>query len=236
MTKPEFANSDKLRFHVLLCVVCCILFSQNVYADSGNVYRYCENNDNMIALTFDDGPHGVYTPQILDILSEYGIPATFFVIGSNGERHPELLKRIIDEGHEIGNHTFTHDRPWKLSRKALIDELTHTENVIHDACGLSPSLFRPPEGVASENVVAAAARLNYNVILWTVDPRDWEKTTTAQSVIDCILTNVKSGSIILCHDGVSRDDSVTPEAIAAIIPALLEQGYNFVTVSELIGQ
>lgn len=236
MTNVIYRCIKKRRIYALLCAICCMFLSKNSFAYGGEVVRFHENSGNMIALTFDDGPHGSYTNQILNVLSEYGINATFFVIGENCERHPEIVERIKQEGHEIGNHTFYHNRPWTLSCEVLTDELSRTASAVYNACGEMPSVFRPPEGVANGTVVSAAAKMNYNVILWTVDTRDWDRKTTADDVYNNILQNVRSGSIILCHDGVSRPDSVTIEAISKVIPELLARGYKFVTVSELINQ
>lgn len=227
-------RSNLLRF-VLLCVLCGMLFiNPAIYAYNGEAVKSHDNFSKKIALTFDDGPHPVYTKRILDILAQYNVSATFFLIGENAARRSELIWRIINEGHEIGNHTWSHRLTWKLGRDALIYELSKTERVICEVCDFRPKLFRPPDGINNFAVREAAKEMDYNIILWTIDTRDWERKTKVDDIVANITSNVCSGSIILCHDFVSRTDSVTPDAIAAVIPLLLDRGYRFVTVSELI--
>jgi len=214
-------------------MILCIIFIQVPISASGEVFRFVETDTMNIALTFDDGPHPKYTREILAILDEYNVKATFFMIGSNAEREPELVSEVAAAGHEIGNHTYNHEKPWKLCKSDLHCELSETADVICQGSGVSPVLFRPPEGVISGFITPAAAEMGYNIILWSVDTRDWEKNTTCESVYENVIQNIKPGGIILFHDAVSRSDSVTPEALRQVIPVLLEKGYNFVTVSEL---
>jgi peptidoglycan/xylan/chitin deacetylase (PgdA/CDA1 family) len=208
--------------------------SSGIYAYAGEAIKSHKNINKKIALTFDDGPHPVYTKRILDILAQYNVSATFFLIGENAVRSSDMICRIIDEGHEIGNHTWSHRLTWKLGRDAIIYELNKTERVICEVSDFRPKLFRPPDGRNSVAITQAAKEMDYRVILWTIDTRDWEPKTKSADIISNITSNVHSGSIILCHDFVTRTDSVTPDAIATVIPLLLERGYRFVTVSELI--
>ncbi len=199
------------------------------------VFSKRDNDNKLIALTFDDGPHPAYTGEILDYLAEMHIHATFFMIGENMKSHPELVQRVLDEGHEIGNHTMDHPDLRAESAERLIDELREAEEILVDLTGERPILFRPPGGRCGESVIAAAAALDYDIILWTVDTRDWSQHTTKKQVIDAVLDHVDSGAIILCHDSVSRPDgSVTLSAMREFIPQLLEAGYQFVTVSDLL--
>jgi peptidoglycan-N-acetylglucosamine deacetylase len=221
---------------VLLCVLSGMLFinSLTLYAYAGEVIKSHKNVSKKIALTFDDGPHPVYTKRILDILAKYDVSATFFTIGKNASLNSELICRIINEGHEIGNHTWNHQLTWLLGRDALIYELSKTERVICEISDFRPKLFRPPDGRNSITISQVAREMDYSVILWTIDTRDWETKTKVGEIVTNITSNIHSGSIILCHDYVNRTDSVTPDAIATVIPLLLERGYRFVTVSELI--
>ena len=218
------------------CILLALIFtlSSTVYSLS-NQEPPCRRhvNDQMkIALTFDDGPDKNYTDEILDILSEYGIKATFFVIGKNCEENPDVLRRIAIEGHEIGNHTYSHPHLSKLSRSSLESEIIRTENIVEKITGVKTSLFRPPEGVYSKNIAATSYALSYRAILWSVDTTDW-KSPKADKIAQVVMDNTSSGVIILCHDYIAGESN-TPAALRMFIPRLIEQGYVFVTVSELI--
>ncbi len=184
-----------------------------------------------IALTFDDGPHPTYTPQILDILKANDIKATFFVIGENAEKHPDIVKRIIAEGHEIGNHTYSHPHLKKIGDEELTLELKRTEALLTERFGYTPTLFRPPEGYCCAAVQQSSDRMGYSLTLWDVDTTDWAHNPS-DNIIKTVLATVKDGSIILCHDFVTKP-SPTPDAIKVLIPKLKAKGYEFVTVSEL---
>ncbi len=186
-----------------------------------------------IALTFDDGPHPTQTPEILDILEEYGIRATFFVIGQNAEWYGDCLAMVAAAGHEIGNHSFSHANLNEAGYDAVCREIEEAERLIGEKIEYRPHLLRPPGGQLGEDLYRAAGERDYTVVCWSVDTLDWAHTppdTIAQSV----LTNAEGGDIILFHDYVSGE-SPTPAALRMIVPELLKRGYEFVTVSELIG-
>ncbi len=221
---------------VFLAAVCAGLSSSEtaqMWVREEAVYSSHFNVENRIALTFDDGPHPVYTPEILDLLADYGIHATFFLIGENAERYPELIARIQREGHEIGNHTYDHTYLHRQSEAAVEEAILHAENVILELCDQRPKLLRPPGGLYDHNVCTAARMLDYEVILWTIDTLDWAHTPP-EKITENVLTHIASGDIILCHDAVGGKPSPTPQALAQFLPALIERGYQFVTVSELI--
>lgn len=203
------------------------------FGEKDNVYCGIDTDEKLIALTFDDGPHPRYTDEILDLLNKYGVRATFFVVGENAVLYENVLKRISDEGHEIGNHTYTHCCVKQVDRAHIKDEITKTENEIQRITGKRPTVFRPPEGCCNKNVVSCASELGYKLILWTVDPRDWASPPVS-AVSDNILHSVKSGAIILCHDYNSNKHTPTPQALRIVIPSLISGGYRFVTISELI--
>lgn len=200
---------------------------------STEVYRAANVTDKKIALTFDDGPHFKYTAQILDILKKYEVKATFFVIGINAERHPAQVKRAYEEGHEIGNHTYSHPHLKDITDSELQWQIQNTSKIIEGITGKRPCLFRPPEGYCKENVSSVVQGLGYTVILWSQDTRDWAHTPP-DKISSCILCSIRCGDIILFHDFITPD-TPTPEALEKVIPKLLEDGYEFVTVSELIG-
>lgn len=215
-----------------LALAAALLTARPAAAADGSavIYRH-ENGAHNIALTFDDGPHAVYTAEILDILAAYDICATFFVIGENAERHPELLQRALAEGHEIGNHTQTH--PLRdVNEERLEQEMYTCECTIGELLDRRTHLFRPPGGILLPTVGALAQRHGYRVILWSIDTRDWAHTAVPD-ITQNVLTHVRDGDIILMHDGIDPP-SPTPAALRVIIPQLLARGFHFVTVSELL--
>ena len=179
-----------------------------------------------VALTFDDGPTGRYTAQLLDMLEEKGVRATFFVCGYRVAQYPALTAQIAEGGHEIGLHGFSHAYFSKLSGKELDDELTRSCHLIAEASGTAPTLVRPPGGLMPEKDGGVFSE--YSVILWSVDPEDWA-THSAERTVRRVLKCVQPGDIILLHD--ASESSV--EAAGEIIDALQAQGYTFLTVSQL---
>lgn len=216
---------------VLFVVVIAFLAAPECFALE-RTYSRKTNSEMKIALTFDDGPHPKGTPPILAVLDKYGIPATFFVIGENAERYPDLLVRIKEGGHEIGNHTYNHINVGRATQKQIIDQILKTENLIYSIAKYRPRLFRPPEGSYNAKLRAIADELDYFLILWAVDTRDWTGLD-AGKIVTKTLSTVKSGDMILMHDYV-KGGGHTAEALEALIPELIRQGYRFVTVSELI--
>ncbi len=222
----------------ILSLALAIVFALSpfsVMADEASiVIRSGNNKSAKIALTFDDGPHPKQTDKILDLLEQYDIKATFFVIGQNAVYYPKPLKRAVSQGHEIGNHTFRHEGISKMSEPMLEKELRDTEKIIYELTGTPVSLFRPPEGACSETILTAAKNKDYPIILWTVDTRDWDLAST-DTIIKTVESQVRNGSILLFHD-YTRPGAHTLDALKILIPGLLEKGYEFVTVSELLGE
>ena len=201
--------------------------------DHSDVYRKHENQYKKIALTFDDGPHPRLTPKILEILDRYNVKATFFTVGINVHYYPETFEEIVARGHEIGNHTYTHPHVSRIDIGSLKGEIVRCEEEIYEHGEYRTKLFRPPEGMIDGGVTTLLKELDYKVILWDVDTRDWDHTP-AGAIADMIVKRVSSGDIILMHDYISYN-SPTPEALEMFLPILIEKGYQFVTVSELIG-
>lgn len=193
-------------------------------------YSSCHVDGQYIAMTFDDGPSAENTPRLLDMLKERGIKATFFLIGQNAAEHPEIVKRILAEGHEIGNHSWTHPQLSKLSDDRVTDEIVKTQDAIHDASGYTPTLLRPPYGaVTLRQREWIESHFGLNVILWSVDPFDW-KRPGASVIEQRILSGAEPGAIVLSHDIHKQ----TVDAMPATLDALIQKGYKFVTVSQLI--
>ena len=211
----------------------------DVYCASENdpqrivVHRKHENNEMKIALTFDDGPHPRYTPKILEILKKYNIKATFFTVGINAYYYPDTLKKVISDGHEIGNHTYTHPKVSKIEKGRLKKEIEDCEEILYELGEYKTNLFRPPEGMIDGDILNIINNLDYDVILWDIDTRDWAHTP-AKEIADKVIKNISSGDIILMHDYIGYN-SPTCDALELFIPELIKKGYKFVTVSELLG-
>jgi cellulose synthase/poly-beta-1,6-N-acetylglucosamine synthase-like glycosyltransferase/peptidoglycan/xylan/chitin deacetylase (PgdA/CDA1 family)/spore germination protein YaaH len=202
-----------------------------------------------IAITFDDGPDPSWTPKILDILKAKNVPAAFFVIGEYASLHPEILKREYAAGHEIGNHTYTHpnfEDPAKTTKTQIRWELNVTQRVIESSIGVKTILFRPPFGIDHQPEYAeevaqlpVAQDMGYLIVGQKIDPHDWQqrdgKPIPAQEIVDATLRQADEGNIVLFHDG-GGDRSQTVAALPTIIDALRARGYQFVSVSDLIGK
>ena len=183
-----------------------------------------------IAMTFDDGPSPETTPRLLDILKQRNIKATFFMIGQNAERNPTIVKRILAEGHEIGNHSWTHPQLSKLSDDRVTEEINKTQNAIKDASGYTPVLIRPPYGaITARQKEWIEKQFDLSVIIWSVDPFDW-KRPGASVIEQRILAGARPGAIVLSHDIHKQ----TVDAMPATLDALAAKGFKFVTVSQLI--
>ena len=185
-----------------------------------------ENGPMMIALTFDDGPYPKVTGHILDVLEKNGVCATFFVLGSRIEGHEDMLTRMDELGCEIGNHSFSHADLTRLSKADCQRELSDTDAEIRRVTGHEASVVRPPYGYYNKTVMSAAER---PLILWTVDTNDWRGKAPGE-IADYVIQQAKEGSVILMHD----QQTQTADAMEMIIPTLIEEGFRFVTVSELI--
>ncbi len=184
----------------------------------------------VVALTFDDGPSYQTTEQILSILKEKKVKATFFVVGENVELLPSVLTHEAQDGHEIGIHTYDHKSLPTLSKDRIKEELEKSEKAVALAT-VKPTLFRPPGGAYNKTVLNVARDMGYTVVLWSVDPRDWRKPPV-NTIVDDVINNIKPGSIVLLHD--LKYPSTTPAALSIIIDRLRELGYEFVTVDELL--
>src|SRR6266700_6354153 len=183
-----------------------------------------------IAMTFDDGPSAALTPKLLDLLAAHHIKATFFVIGENVAEHPEIVARAAREGHEIGNHSWSHPNFGKMSDDNVRSQLRRTDDAIRSATGGRPTLMRPPYGsITSREKRWIHDEFGYRVILWDVDPLDWKRPGPAV-VRNRILKETQPGSIVLSHD----IHPGTIEAMPSTLDALEGKGFKFVTVSELI--
>lgn len=205
-----------------LLLLCCRLRQQTVqtWADAEAA------EGKKVAITFDDGPHPVCTPDLLQGLSERGVKATFFVTGERAEQNPKIIQRMQEEGHLIGNHTYSHLQLTAGNREQFKQELVKTNEVIQKLTGTTVEYVRPPYGCWDKSLEKELSMLP---VLWTVDPKDW-CCQDAGKVAKRILQKVQDGDIILLHD--SFDTSV--EAAFEVIDALSKEGFYFVTVEEIL--
>jgi len=221
-----------------LVLACFLWISENTENRLfGSVLAHGQQNLPEVALTFDDGP-SKYTTQILDTLAKYNVKATFFMIGSNVDRYPDIARRVTAEGHAIGNHTYSHPfwAPMEMPGR-LQDELDKAETAIFKATDQRPAYFRPPHGWRSPWMMQLARKDKYTVVTWTVSPDDWQHISRT-AIEHRVLSKCASGSIILMHDGIElKQDPQRQETVAAlpvIIAELKSRGYRFVTIPELI--
>ena len=212
-----------------LLLLCVFIWRTNgtdkVKMTLGNRVEWREESKR-VALTFDDGPHPFYTEQLLDGLKERGVVVTFFVTGEHAQLHPQIIKRMKQEGHVIGNHTYSHMQLRKDNREAFKEELQQTNQILKELTGEDVVYVRPPYGSWDKKL---EKELNMIPVLWSVDPLDW-CTENVQTVVLGVTEHVEENSIILLHDYFAS--SVT--AALQIVDELLEKGYEFVTVEELL--
>jgi peptidoglycan-N-acetylglucosamine deacetylase len=185
-----------------------------------------------IALTFDDGPDPARTPALLDALAELDVKATFFVVGRGVDAHPDVCRRIVAAGHEIGNHTYHHPYLPLAGSARVEQELVATDRAIAAATGFVPTLARPPWGARRPSTVRTFARLAKRLVLWDVNTFDW-RGGSAEEITDRVLARARPGSIVLMHDARAGGE-VTIAAVRLLVPALRARGFELVTVSNAI--
>ena len=180
----------------------------------------------MVAITFDDGPHLKNTDDIVNIFSKYNAHATFFMLGSNVVKYPDVVKRVYDAGHEIGIHTWNHKELTKLSSDEVKNEVNNTATEIEKITGKRPTLVRPPYGSINENVKNS---IDNPLILWNIDSLDW-KSRDKEKIVPLVVNDVQDGDIILLHD----IHSTTVPAVEEILKYLIENDYQVITVSQML--
>ena len=188
---------------------------------------YIDDASKAIALTIDDGPDPVYTPQVLRVLHQYGVTATFSMVGLHVAAYPHLARDVAQAGHKIANHTWNHADLAGMPAHRVHDEITRASHAIHAATGVHPGLFRAPYGAWSREVIRECERTKMTPLDWSVDPRDWSMPGV-RSIVRNIMKNTQPGSIILEHDG-GGNRSETVEALRIVLPRLLDEGYHFAT-------
>jgi peptidoglycan/xylan/chitin deacetylase (PgdA/CDA1 family) len=227
-------------FLVLGVVLFCVFFDEAVLVRKGTIFHY-PHNDKVVALTFDDGPSPIWTPKILDELKKANIKATFFMLGEHVAKYPEVARRVAEEGHEIGNHTYDHHVLLYYKLEELEKEIKDAERIIQKVTGKTTRYFRPPKAWLTAQEKKKISELGYKVILWSLNSKDWV-TFDDKYIVKYIVRHIKPGDIILFHDsgGVfsteGGDRHETVKTIPRLVEALTKKGYRFVTISELLNE
>jgi peptidoglycan/xylan/chitin deacetylase (PgdA/CDA1 family) len=224
---------------LITIIVCfCIFFDQAVLTRRGTVYKMI-THDKKVAITFDDGPSAVWTPQILDALQEAGVKATFFMLGHHVHKYPQIARRVAAEGHSIGNHGYAHKVMLYYTVPEIEEEILYTEQVIRQVTGVTTRYFRPPKAWLRRKIKKAIQTMGYEIVLWSLNSKDWV-TFHHKHMVRYLISQVKSGDILLFHDSgnVFRreggDRAQTVAAIPLLVAELKARGFTFVTIDELL--
>jgi polysaccharide deacetylase family sporulation protein PdaB len=222
-------------------ITCCALLLAGIIGIVGSVSAfagndrklpiYCvETEEKKIAISFDAAWGNDDTEQLINILAEYNVPATFFVVGAWVDKYPESVKQLHDAGHRVENHSNTHPYLSKLSNEQIANELESCNQKIANVTGRTPTLIRPPYGDYDNHVIEAVDTAGMHCIQWDVDSLDWKDNATAENIAERVVSKVQPGSIVLFHN----DADHTPAALPTILKTLKEQGYEFVFIEDLI--
>jgi peptidoglycan/xylan/chitin deacetylase (PgdA/CDA1 family) len=225
-------------FLILVIVISC---QKQAYEPPNNKINYINKIDTLgaikyIALTFDDGPDSIYTPQILDILKQKEVVATFFLIGDRIEKYPGIAKRIFNEGHCLANHTSDHMRLPGKKFKTIINNIMRTETILVKVCGTTGKLFRPPFGRITHEQFSRLSDLGFKVILWNLDSKDYVQQSSVDNIINNVVTGAGNDKVVLFHSGDytgKKNRLKTVLALPNIIDNLKKQNYVFVKITSI---
>lgn len=240
-------NIKKLLFFSLLLLflialalgLFTVFFDQAVIVRRDTIYRV-PSKEKVVALTFDDGPSPVWTPQILAVLKLANVQATFFMIGEHAQEYPEIARSVAEEGHEIGNHTYDHHGVFYYKPEELSKEVEEAEKIIKSVTGIETKYFRPPKAWLTRQEKKQLKSMGYETVLWSLNSKDWV-TFDDRYIVKYILHHIQPGDILLFHDsgGVFKPEGgnrkETIKAVRLLIEKLKERGYRFVTISQLLG-
>ncbi|MFH0855525.1 MAG: polysaccharide deacetylase family protein [Candidatus Omnitrophota bacterium] len=223
---------------VLAIASFCVFFDEAVIVRKNTIYRV-SSPEKLVALTFDDGPSPVWTPRILDELNKAKVKATFFMLGEHVSKYPDVARRVVREGHDIGNHTYDHHVLIYYTMEELENEIKYADNVIKSVTGVTTRYFRPPKAWLTPDEKVKVGQMGYKVILWSLNSKDWVRFDD-KYIIRYILRNIRPGDIILFHDSGGTftseggDRSQTVKAIGRLVEKLKDKGYKFVTITQLL--
>jgi peptidoglycan-N-acetylglucosamine deacetylase len=225
-------------FLFLVYAVFCVFFDQAVFLRKDTFYA-ARTGEKIVALTFDDGPSPLWTPQILAGLKDAGVKATFFMLGEHVEKYPDVARMVADQGHEVENHTYSHHVLIYYTMEELENEIHKAEQVIREVTGVTTRYFRPPKAWLTEAEKSKIKELGYETVLWSLNSKDWV-TFDDKYIVRYLVKHIRAGDIILFHDsggvfsteGGSRHETVL--SVSLLIRKLRERGYRFVTVRELL--
>jgi len=231
--------TDKYRILTFM-LICAVMVTGAVFAGQGTeitsavpkeipIYSV-QRDDNSVSVTFDCAWGAEDMESILGTLSKHNCKATFFVLGTWAEKNPDIMKKIVSEGHEVGNHSYNHKLYTGMLREEMLSDIQKCNEAIKNTCNVLPSLFRAPSGDYNNSVTEACRDGGMEYIQWSVDSLDWKQTATAESICERVVSKVENGSIVLFHN----DADHTPEALPNILKCLLDEGYEFVFINDLI--
>ncbi|HRY30209.1 MAG TPA: polysaccharide deacetylase family protein [Elusimicrobiota bacterium] len=228
--QPEGSAWVLRRYHAVSLILCGVMLgSVALFSRDSEFFPTQPRYPYRIALTFDDGPHPAFTDRLLRVLSENKAVATFFVVGTQAEKYPVLLRTLARQGHELANHTFHHRNLTTISEETLLQELGDTARLIEETTGKRCRYFRPPGGRYNQGTLDLASHNGYRMILWTVFPRD-HSAVSAQEVYDRVMASASDGGVVLLHSGMEGTLRILPK----IIQDLRARGFEFLTISEML--
>ena len=217
---------------LVVCAAVVVVGSFSAFANGDRLLPiYCvETDKKQVAISFDAAWGNDDTEQLINILKEYDVPATFFVVGAWVDKYPESVKQLSDAGHQIQNHSNTHPHMPQLSKAQMMDEISSCNKKIEGITGVCPNLLRPPYGDYDNVLIETLEEMNMKTIQWDVDSLDWKDNATPDSICKRVTSKVKNGSIVLFHN----DADHTPAALPTILKCLKDEGYEFVFIEDLI--
>lgn len=216
----------------VLAIFCIFIVNSTPVKRSFGINR-AKTSEKVMALTYDDGPSPIYTHQLLDIFDRYRAKATFFAIGKQIEKHPEVTKLVLARGHELANHSYSHQDLVLKSPKFIFSEIDKTDRLLHDLGILEEITFRPPWGRRFLVLPYLIFKLNKKLIMWEIDSKDYQEELSPEVIAQRIIERAKPGAIVVLHDG-GGDRSRTVAATEIVLQTLKSKGYEFKTVSELL--